>query len=90
MIDNPMKLINMLEKHQLISIDTVIPMKCSLSIDTMADTNSEQINLLVKYIKLHSRRIISLRKDISSIKHFEVELEDVAKYMNKSIIELCI
>ncbi|CAD8148562.1 unnamed protein product [Paramecium octaurelia] len=90
MIDNPMKLMNMLEKHQLIQIDTVIPLKCSVSIDTMADTNSEYINQLIKYIKLHSRRIISLRKDVSTIKHFEIDLEDVSKFMNKPIIELCI
>lgn len=90
MIDNPMKLMNILEKHSLLSIENILPTKCSVSIDTMADTNSESINILLKYIKLNSRRILSLRKDVSTIKHFEIDLIDLGKYMKKPILDLCI
>jgi hypothetical protein len=56
----------------------------------MADTNSESINTLLRYIKLNSRRILSLRKDVSTIKHFEIDLVDLGKYMSKPVLDLCI
>lgn len=56
----------------------------------MADTNSERINEILKVVKLNSRRIISLRKESATIKHFQINLKAAAKKLQLDLVDLCI
>ncbi|KAM3135420.1 hypothetical protein pb186bvf_012439 [Paramecium bursaria] len=89
-LDNVYKLMILLEKQNLIQILNFLPTKCKVSIDSSADTNSQHINDLIKVIKLNSRRIISLRKDVKNVKHYEINLEELSQLTNKSIVDLTI
>lgn len=61
-----------------------------MSIDNLADTNSESVNELLRVLKLFSRRIISLRQELSSIKHFQINLNTVSTHLNRDQVDLCI